>query len=84
MDNDALEAMIREHARQAGMSPVELTQKTLEILGIMQEVNLSEFLPMQMSEFTEAAKRLAQQRKDLRERMKNGARRTSGNIRLPV
>lgn len=84
MDKHELEALIGKHARQANMTPEELVHNTVEVLGMMKRVDLAELLPKQLNEFADASRRIAKQREELRERVKNGARRTSGNIRLPV
>lgn len=84
MNADELKAMIEEQARLSGMTPEELTQKTAELIGLMGKVDISSLFKLQRDEFALASKEIARRSKALRERMKNGTRRTSGTIRLPV
>lgn len=84
MTSDELKAIIEEQAALHGMTPEELMKRTVEMVGLMGSADVSALVAEQIRDTAAASKHIAEQTKILQERIRNGARRTSGNIRLPV
>lgn len=84
MTASEIKAIIEEQAALSGMSPEDLTRKTMELVGVMGSTDIGSLVAEQMKDFAAAAREISEQTKSLQERMRNGTRRTVGSVRLPV
>ncbi len=84
MTASEIKAIIEEQAALSGMSPEDLTRKTMELVGVMGSTDIGSLVAEQMKDFAAAVREISEQTKSLQERMRNGTRRTVGSVRLPV